>query len=337
LAGNQGILVRDFTAFEQARTINAVVFDKTGTLTQGAWSLRHVIPLATFDRKQVLSLAAALEKDSEHYIGTEIRRYANKRGVSLAALKEIQVYQNGITGILDADTVKIGSKHFVDGDINAFSFPQIAAGENEALQSKVYMSYAGLPCAVFVFGDTLRTTAIPAVEKLHNWGFDLALISGDGEKTTRAVGKMLGIQNAHGGKLPQDKAIFVRDLQKKGKHVMMVGDGINDAPALVQANLAVAIYSGSHLGKEAADITLMQGDPGKIIEYLNLAKQVNAKIHQNFFLSLLYNSVSIPIAMSGLLTPIVAVCAMLLSSLSVTGNTLLLKHKFMKNKADDRL
>ena len=118
---------------------------------------------------------------------------------------------------------------------------------------------------------------------------------------------------------------------------MMVGDGINDAPALVQADLAVAVYSGSHLGKEAADITLMQGDPGKIADYLNLAKQVTAKIYQNLFLSLLYNTVSIPIAMSGLLTPIVAVCAMLLSSLCVTGNTLLLKHKFMKKNTDDRL
>jgi P-type E1-E2 ATPase len=125
-----------------------------------------------------------------------------------------------------------------------------------------------------------------------------------------------------------DKAVFVQKLQENGKKVAMVGDGINDAPALVQADLAMAVFSGSHLGKEAADITLMRGDPGQILEFFDLAKMVNQKIHQNFVFSFLYNIISIPIAMSGLLTPLVAVCAMLLSSLSVTGNTLLLKRKY---------
>ena len=236
-----------------------------------------------------------------------------------------------ILGDLGADIIKIGSKGFIAADRNDFSFLQNAVTEYETLQSKVYMSYAGQPCAVFVFGDTLRSTAHDTMETLRNLGYGLALVSGDGEKTTRTIGNMLGIQDAYGGKLPQDKALFVRDLQTKGKIVTMVGDGINDAPALAQADMAVAIHSGSHLGKEAADITLMQGDPGKIPDYLNLAKQVNAKIHQNLLLSLLYNTVSIPIAMSGLLTPIVAVCAMLLSSLSVIGNTLLLKRKFNLN------
>ena len=125
-----------------------------------------------------------------------------------------------------------------------------------------------------------------------------------------------------------DKAVFVQELQENGKKTAMVGDGINDAPALVQADLAMAVFSGSHLGKEAADITLMQGNPDQILEFFDLAKMVNQKIHQNFVLSFLYNIISIPIAVSGLLTPIIAVCAMLLSSLSVTGNTLLLKRKY---------
>ena len=159
-------------------------------------------------------------------------------------------------------------------------------------------------------------------------GYHIALVSGDGEDATRAVGNMLGIQKVYGGRLPADKVDLVRDMQKKGKIVAMVGDGINDAPALVQSDLAVAVHSGSHLGKEAADITLMQGNPRQILDYLNLAKQVNRKIHQNLMFSLVYNTISIPIAMGGLLTPVVAVCAMLLSSLSVTGNALLLKRKY---------
>jgi P-type E1-E2 ATPase len=139
---------------------------------------------------------------------------------------------------------------------------------------------------------------------------------------------VLGIRDAHGSRTPLDKAVFVQNLQGNGKKVAMVGDGINDAPALVQADLAMAVFSGSHLGKEAADITLMQGNPVQILEFFDLAKRVNQKIHQNFVFSFLYNIISIPIAMSGLLTPLVAVCAMLLSSLSVTGNTLLLKRKY---------
>jgi P-type E1-E2 ATPase len=142
------------------------------------------------------------------------------------------------------------------------------------------------------------------------------------------IGNMLGIKNASGGKQPQDKAIFIHDLQKDGKLVAMVGDGVNDAPALVQADLSIAVHSGSHLGKEAADITLMRGCPEQILDYLNLAKLVNQKIHQNLLFSFLYNTISIPIALSGLLTPLVAVSAMLLSSLSVIGNTLLLKRRY---------
>jgi P-type E1-E2 ATPase len=191
------------------------------------------------------------------------------------------------------------------------------------------MSYNKKLCAVFSFGDTIRNASAGTVETLRGKGYNLALVSGDGEQTTRAVGDKLGIRVALGSRTPLDKAVFIQNLQGGGKKTAMVGDGINDAPALVQADLAMAVFSGSHLGKEAADITLMQGDPRQILEFFDLAKTVNQKIHQNLVFSFLYNVISIPIAMSGLLTPIVAVCAMLLSSLSVTGNTLLLKRKYV--------
>ncbi|MBL7180332.1 MAG: cation-translocating P-type ATPase [Desulfobacterales bacterium] len=180
----------------------------------------------------------------------------------------------------------------------------------------------------------MRPTAVDTINKLRDQGYNIALVSGDGEQTTRAVGTMLGIDSAYGGKLPQDKAFFVQDLQQKGNIVTMVGDGVNDAPALIQADLAIAVHSGSRLGKEAADITLMRGTPEQILDYLDLARQVNKKIQQNLLFSLSYNFISIPVAMSGLLTPIVAVCAMLLSSLSVTGNTLLLARKYKSTLID---
>ena len=331
LAGYKGILVRDFSAFEQAVRTDTIVFDKTGTLTNGVWSLLEIVVMEPFTEKQILSLAAALEHASDHYIAVEIRRKAVETTAGPAPIKEIRSYANGISGIFEANAVKIGSKSFIAGSLKTpYTIPATEANEG-ILQSTVYMSYAEQLCAAFVFGDRLRETAFKTVAKLREEGYAIALVSGDGEDTTRAIGNLLGIQNAFGGKFPQDKAAFVQAMQTNGKIVAMVGDGVNDTPALVQADLAVAVHSGSHLGKEAADITLMQGRPEQILDYLNLAKTVNQKIRQSLIFALFYNTISIPIAMSGLLTPLVAVCAMLLSSLSVTGNALLLKKKEKKN------
>ncbi len=328
LAGHAGILVRNFAAFEQAERTDTIVFDKTGTLTEGEWIIRDIVVMEPFVEKQVLSIASALEKTSDHYIACEIRRKARETMALPAPVEDIQCFENGMTGRLGEDDVKIGSKDFIAENLKAPSAIPAARQKDGIVQSTVYMSYGKQLCAVFVFGDRLRETASDTVEKLQQKGYHIALVSGDGEDATRAVGNMLGIQNAYGGRLPADKAALVRDMQKKGRIVAMVGDGINDAPALVQSDLAVAVHSGSHLGEEAADITLMQGNPRQILDYLNLAKRVNRKIHQNLMFSLVYNTISIPIAMGGLLTPVVAVCAMLLSSLSVTGNALLLKRKY---------
>jgi P-type E1-E2 ATPase len=225
------------------------------------------------------------------------------------------------------EEIRIGSKDFVEKNLTSL-LPVPPVQKDGVLQSEVYMSYGNRLCAVFTFGDTLKDHAAGTVKTLQDNGYDIALVSGDGDQTTRAIGDMLGIRNAFGNRMPPDKAVFVRGLQENGKIVAMVGDGINDAPALAQADLAMAVFSGSHLGKEAADITLMQGSPRQILDFLHIAETVNQKIHQNLVFSFLYNIISIPIAVSGLLTPVVAVCAMLLSSLSVTGNTLLLKRKY---------
>ena len=328
LAGNNGILVRDFTAFEQAQKINAVVFDKTGTLTQGDWSLLDVCAEAPFVKDQIFSLAAAMEKHSDHYIAAEILRHAKTAALLEMPLESVRHHQNGVSGKLKEKEIRIGSKDFVEKNLTSPLRVPEAGQKDGAMQSKVYMSYGSRLCAVFTFGDTLKDTAVSTVGTLQDKGYDIALISGDGDQTTRGIGNVLGIRDAYGSRTPLDKAVFVQNLQENGKKVTMVGDGINDAPALVQADLAMAVFSGSHLGKEAADITLMQGNPDQILDFFNMAKIVNQKIHQNLIFSFLYNIVSIPIAMSGLLTPIVAVCAMLLSSLSVTGNTVLLKRKY---------
>jgi heavy metal translocating P-type ATPase len=328
LAGKKGILVRDFVSFEQAHRANTFIFDKTGTLTEGQWKMLRAVPFDPFNEQQVIAMAASLEEDSDHYIAMEIKRQTMERRITPVKLKNVRRFENGISGIMGNDEVKIGSRDFLTQELNSPGPISLEnPSEDESQYSLVYMTFGGRPCAVFVFGDKIKGGAFTAVQGLLAMGHRVALISGDGDKTTKAIGQKIGVKEAYGGKLPQAKASFIVELKKEGNSVAMVGDGINDAPALVNADVAISVHSGSSLSKEASDITLMRGDPSQVLDFLGLAKRVNKKIHQNLTCSFFYNVISIPIAMSGLLTPLIAVCAMLMSSLSVIGNTLMLIKK----------
>jgi heavy metal translocating P-type ATPase len=328
IAGKMGILVRNFRAFETADRIRTVVFDKTGTITHGNWTLQKIIPIAPLDEKQALKLAAGLEQNSDHVIGHEILRQAHKRNIEPAKGVEIRNEENGVVGRFNGDLLKIGSAEFLKKSVVNFDklFESARLKEGSA-SSYIYMSIGNRPAAAFVFGDRIRNGARATVQKLREREFRLALVSGDGTETTRAVAKDVGIDAAYGNQMPDDKVAVVRALQRQAPAVAMVGDGINDAPALVQADLSLAVHSGAHLGEEVADVTLMRAEPEQLIDFLNFAGAVNRKIHQNLFFTLCYNAISIPVAMSGLLTPLVAVSAMLLSSISVIGNTLMLVRK----------
>ncbi len=325
MAGKKGLLVRDFKAFEQAERVTAFVFDKTGTITTGKWNLLDTICEGSLAPDQALALAAGLEMDSEHFIAIEIISQARAKNIQPLPLAHIRHNDKGIQGEFNGQTLKIGSAEFLNTDLSSMNTLGDATElDGTTDHSYVYLGIDGRLAAIFVFGDTLRPDALSTVQKLKTKNLHLALISGDGEQTTKAMADMVGIQQAYGGRLPGDKSRFIVELQQKGYQVAMVGDGINDAPALVQADLSIAVHSGGQLSREAADITLMRGEPSQLLEFLDFAKQVNKKVYQNLAFTFLYNAVSIPIAMSGLLNPLVAVTAMLLSSLSVTGNTLLL-------------
>ena len=324
VAARKGLLVRDFGSFEQAERVDTFVLDKTGTVTTGKWALQRIIPREPFTARQVLAMAASLERHSDHYIAMELKRKAGEALVAPVSLGRTKVFDNGISGEMDGTEIKIGSKAFLAkeletlGPIPQNSFP------NDAEHSLVFMGSGGRLCAIFVFGDKIREGSSIMIEQLKASEYGIFLVSGDDEKITRQIAEKIGIQEAYGGKLPQDKALFVEGLQREGHGVVMVGDGINDAPALAQADLAMAVHSGGHLGKETADVTLMRADPRQVAEFMGLAKKVNRKITQNLIFSFSYNFISLPVAMSGLLTPLIAVSAMLMSSLSVIGNTLLL-------------
>jgi heavy metal translocating P-type ATPase len=328
IAGKKGILVRDFNAFEMAQRITAVVFDKTGTVTRGNWTLQEIIAFAPVDEERAFEMAAGLEKNSDHFIGREIMRQTHRKKIQPAAVDDIRTEENGVVGHFDGNMIKIGSADFLHDTLSDFKLPPGSGHlQRELKYSYVFMSSADRPVAIFVFGDAIRKSTSATVDKLLNRGFQVALVSGDGNETTRAIAKDIGIHDAYGGQMPNDKVAIVKTLQNQNHSVAMVGDGINDAPALIQADLSLAVHSGAHLGEEVADVTLMRAEPEQVIDFLIFAEAVNKKIHQNLIFTFVYNVISIPMAMSGLLTPLVAVSAMLLSSISVIGNTLMLVRK----------
>jgi heavy metal translocating P-type ATPase len=325
VAGRNGILVRDFAAFEQTPKIDTFVFDKTGTLTEGRWQLLAVRSLSGMTADRLVALAVALEKHSEHHVAVELKRWAGVHGIEPADVTDIRSAENGITGRAGDETIKIGSAGFLSAEIAAAApLPVIDPQDFDAEPTTVYMSLGGRLGALLIFGDTIRRGARKSVAELKNLGYAVAMVSGDDAAVTRRVARTLGIDDAHGALLPAGKAAFLASLRRDGKRPVMIGDGVNDAEAMAGADLAIAVHSGSQLGKEVADITLMRGEPEQVLVFLRLADMTNRKIVQNLWFSFVYNIVSIPLAMSGMLTPLVAVCAMLLSSLTVIGNTLLL-------------
>jgi len=318
-AGRRGILVRNYEAFEQAGRIDTVVLDKTGIVTHGTWRVERIDVCDGRSEAELLSLAMGLEIGTDHAVARALHAYGRQCGVASSAIEAIQSHPDGVSGRHAGRALKIGSRAFaLDG----------AAGTATSAHalSEVVLSVDGQQWAVFYFGDTVRPSMRAAVQRLKQRGWQLQLLSGDDAGAVRAVADAVGIAHYDGGQLPQDKVARIRALQLQGRCVAMVGDGINDAPAMVQADLSVAVHSGAPLARQTAAITLMR-DPAQMLDFLDWAFQVDRKVRQNLWCALGYNVVSIPVAMAGLLSPLVAVTAMLLSSLTVIGNTLLLVRK----------
>jgi heavy metal translocating P-type ATPase len=322
LAARRGILVREIESFEQAEAIDTVVFDKTGTLTHGRWRLRQIECQPGTNPAAITAWAAGLEQSSDHEVARAIDAYARVQAITPAAATDIIVHPDGVQGRLDDKIVRIGNRGFAWG--KGPPAGDVTEESEEALTSRVFLSVDNRPAATLIFGDTIRPTVPSMVEALKRDGRDIHLVSGDGDAAAREVAKAIGLTQSRGGLLPSDKATYIDALKEQGRQVAMVGDGINDAAAMARANLAVAVHSGQGLAKEAAHITLMRGDPAQLLDFFPLSRRVNRKVAQNLWCAWIYNLVSIPIAMNGMLTPLVAATAMLLSSLTVIGSTLLL-------------
>jgi heavy metal translocating P-type ATPase len=321
----RGILIRDSAVFEKAKNLDMIILDKTGTVTEGCFSLLEIISLDGMSEKEALMQAAAVEAHSDHLLAKEILR----RAVSLlGGWEEATHFESfeglGVRGIVQGKEVLLGSRRFIDRC-------RVGIGDEiarcaEALESRgltvVFFASDGKPRALFPFGDILKETARETVTALQSRGLETWLVSGDSEKTTQAIAEELKVDGFAGQTLPQGKVEAIVSFQRSGRRVGMVGDGLNDAAALAQADVGFALGTKSGILQEASGITIVGGDPRKVPEALQLSFLTGRIVRQNLFFSFFYNLLGIPLALSGILNPIIAVLAMVASSLTVVGNTL---------------
>jgi len=333
-AGKKGILVRDFEAFECVDGLDTIVFDKTGTLTTGRLKVLGMDTANDFPEQKAWQIIHAMEQGSDHYIAHTIKTYGIDQGLAPLELENLIYHPNGVSCDFQEEAYCLGSMEFVskgNGSVPSFISPSRKGAQ---IISTVFLSAGDTIVAAVHLGDSMKPGVTSLVADLDKMGLTCFLISGDAKKTTLAAGTFVQIPAAqtHGGFLPHEKAEFIKALKQTGKKVAMVGDGVNDAPAMAQSDIAMAVHSGLNPAEGVAAITLMQETPVQLLDFIPLAIRVNRKVRQNLIFALVYNIISIPVAASGLLNPIIAATAMLLSSLSVTCNTLLLVKRESKNK-----
>ena len=322
-----GILIRGAEILERAQSLTTVVFDKTGTLTKGEPNVTDVVAFEGFDEAQVLRMAASAELGSEHPLGEAIVRGAKHRDLVLGKVRGFEAISgHGIRGVLDGAPVLLGNRRL----LNREGVDPTAAEESMVrLESEgktaMLAALGGRLAGVIAVADTLKPEAKEAIAELKSEGVEVVLLTGDNRRTAEAIGRELGISRVIAEVLPQDKAKIVQELQKDGKAVAMVGDGVNDAPALATARIGIAIGSGSDVAKETGGIILVRDDVRDVVASIRLSRATMRKIKQNLFWAFVYNTIGIPIAAFGFLNPIIAAAAMALSSLSVIVNSALLK------------
>ncbi len=329
VAARHGILIKDAEALEVAHAVNAVAFDKTGTLTSGKPQIIHLHALEG-DEASLLRLAGALQRGSEHPLARAVLERCEADGVAVPDVQKSQALSGrGIAGTLDGRQLALGNRRMLDefglqpGEL--LDTAQRWEAEGRTLSWLVESAPQPRVLGLFAFGDSLKEGAAAAIAALDARHIRSHLITGDNRGSARVVAEALHIDDVHAEVLPADKAATVAELKKGGAVVAMVGDGINDAPALAAADVGIAMGGGTDVAMHAAGITLMRGDPRLVPAALEIARRTYRKIQQNLFWAFIYNLVGIPLAAFGFLSPVVAGAAMALSSVSVVSNALLLK------------
>jgi Cu+-exporting ATPase len=331
-----GVLIKGGAALERASEITTVVLDKTGTVTAGKPAITDVVmaPLATLDETAMLQLAASLEANSEHPLAAAIVAHAKGRGINTSKAGSFEsVTGRGAMGVIDGHAVIAGNGAMME-DWSVDAAPLAADADRLTGEAKtvVFVGVDGRLAALVAIADPIKPTSVEAVRRLRALGLDVVMLTGDQPRTAHAIASAAGIDRVVAGVLPEGKRDEIRRLQGEGRVVAMIGDGINDAPALAQADVGIAIGTGSDIAIEAGDITLMRGDLRAAVHAIELARATMRTMRQNLFWAFIYNSVGIPLAAGALypafgilLSPIIASAAMAMSSVSVVTNSLRLR------------
>jgi Cu+-exporting ATPase len=329
-----GVLIKDAETLEVMERINTLVVDKTGTLTEGKPRLISVTAEEGFSQNEVLHLAASLERASEHPLAEAIVRAANEKGVEMVAVSGFEsVTGKGVTGsVLDRSVALGNAQLFAELGIEGDGVAADAEKLRNKGQTVMLVGIDGRPAGLLAVADPVKESAATAIQSLRNEGVEVVMLTGDGATTAKSVARILGIDRVEAEVLPDQKAAIVKQLQADGRVVAMAGDGINDAPALAQSDVGIAMGTGTDVAMESAGITLVKGDLEGIIRARKLSRAVMRNIRQNLFFAFAYNSLGVPIAagilypfFGLLLSPMIAAAAMSFSSVSVIGNALRLR------------
>lgn len=334
-AAQAGILIKDAEALERVEKVNVLITDKTGTLTAGQPDVTSIITAGDITEDDLLIAAATIETNSEHPLARAIVREAKARDLSLSTTENFQSHTGGgVSGDIDGKAIKIGKPEFIESE--EISLPDTLRTGGETLQAEartvVWITRAGEVIGLLGISDPIKESTPAAVKRLHARGIRLIMATGDNEATAKAVGKELGIDEVHAGLSPADKIALVKRLRAEGHIVAMAGDGINDAPALAEADVGIAMGTGTDVAIESASVTLVKGDLNGISRAIIVGEKVMRNIRQNLFFAFGYNTIGVPIAagilfpfFGLLLSPMIAGAAMSFSSVSVIANSLRLR------------
>jgi Cu+-exporting ATPase len=328
-----GILIKSGEALESVHKTNTIIFDKTGTITKGIPTVTDIIP-NNIDEKELLRLTASAEALSEHPLSEAIVDYEKKESIDLYDVKDFEaLVGKGIKANINDKTLLIGNKKLMnENNISLGDFESTSNKLADEGKTPLFISYNNSFVGIIAVADTIKENSKLAIDSIKNMGIEVYMITGDNKRTADAIGKKINIDNVISEVLPQNKSEEVKRLQDEGKHVVMVGDGINDAVALAQADVGIAIGSGTDIAIESADIVLMKNDILDVVSSINLSKQTIKNIKENLFWAFFYNTIGIPIAAGALyvsfglkLNPMIAAAAMSFSSVTVVLNALRLR------------
>jgi Cu+-exporting ATPase len=329
-----GVLFKNAEAIETLRKVNTLVVDKTGTLTLGKPKLTDILTAADVDEQSLLRLAATLEKASEHPLAAAIVAEAEEKGVTLGNTDDFASHTGkGVSGRVDNKEVLLGNRKLMeDFDIDIGDLGTRADAMRANGQTVMFVAVNKKAAGLLAVSDPIKETTFEAIKQLHDEGIRIVMLTGDNRATAEAVAGQLGLDDVVAEVLPDEKASAVKRLQNKGQIVAMAGDGINDAPALAQADVGIAMGTGTDVAMESAGVTLVKGDLTGIVRARRLSRATMANIKQNLFFAFVYNTLGVPVAagilfpvFGVLLSPMIAAAAMSFSSVSVITNSLRLK------------